>query len=178
MAQYTVFPMAPDEPSTFWMAGDTRSKKITAPSAARAASVRAICLISETASFTRRIGGSDFQPKAPFRKRGLNSHVWASAGVGAGVFFTGVSTRFGAGFAAGVLAGASAGFAADFAADFFFAALIGLPVKISTTLSDDRSGIFFRYFFAPQKRHRKKVITELRKDYRVPQKENRLSAVS
>ena len=49
------------------------------PSAARTGSRRATFLISATACRTRWIAGCDFQPKAPRRKRLVNSQRWASA---------------------------------------------------------------------------------------------------
>jgi len=73
MAWFTAVPMAPEELSTRSSAGDTRSRKRTAPSAARTGSRRATCLISLTACLTRWIAGCDFQPKAPRRKRLVNS---------------------------------------------------------------------------------------------------------
>src|SRR5882724_5414464 len=53
--------------------GDTRSRNSTARAAARAGSCRATVLISLTACRTRWIAGCDFQPKAPRRKRRVNS---------------------------------------------------------------------------------------------------------
>ena len=67
-------PMAPDELSTSSIAGETRSRKSTAPSAASGGSVRATFLISRTASLIRSIAGCDFHPKLQRRKRVLNSH--------------------------------------------------------------------------------------------------------
>src|SRR5439155_2004433 len=74
MARFTAVPMAPDELSTRSSAGETFSRNTTAPSAARMGSLRATFLISETASFTRWMAGSDFQPKACRRNRALNCH--------------------------------------------------------------------------------------------------------
>jgi len=62
IALLTAFPMAPDELSTCSSAGDTLSRKRTAPSAASVGSRRATFLISETASFTRFTAGWDLQP--------------------------------------------------------------------------------------------------------------------
>ena len=66
--------IAPDELSTCSRAGDTRSRKTTAPSAARRGSRRATAFISATACRTRWIAGADLQPKAWPRKRAANSH--------------------------------------------------------------------------------------------------------
>src|SRR5690606_13602290 len=76
MARFTAVPMAPDEPSTCSIAGDTRSRKSTAPSAASTGSWRATFLISLTACLMRWMAGCDFQPKAWRRKRVLSSHLW------------------------------------------------------------------------------------------------------
>ena len=62
MALFTAVPMAPDELSTRSIAGDTFSKKSTAPSAPRSGSFRATFLISETASLMRLMAGCDFHP--------------------------------------------------------------------------------------------------------------------
>ncbi|WP_217909812.1 hypothetical protein [Pseudenhygromyxa sp. WMMC2535] len=62
MALFTAAPMAPDELSTCSMAGETFSRKSTAPSAARSGFLRASFLISETASLIRLIAGCDFHP--------------------------------------------------------------------------------------------------------------------
>ena len=75
MALLTAVPMAPEELSTFSSAGERRSMKMTAASAASTGSVRAACLISETASRIRTIGGCDFHPNACRRNRVLNCHV-------------------------------------------------------------------------------------------------------
>jgi hypothetical protein len=72
-AWLTTFPMAPEEPSTCSSAGDTRSRNSTAPSAPSTGSRRATFVISLTACLTRWIAGGDFQPKAPRRKRRMNS---------------------------------------------------------------------------------------------------------
>lgn len=81
MARFTAEPIAPDEESTRSSAGDTRSKKITAPSAPSSGSLFATRLISATASFTRLSAGCDFQPNARRRKRDLNVHTCFVVGV-------------------------------------------------------------------------------------------------
>jgi hypothetical protein len=53
IAWFTAAPIAPDEPSTWERAGETRSRKSTAPSAATSGSRFATFLISATASRTR-----------------------------------------------------------------------------------------------------------------------------
>lgn len=78
-AALTAEPMAPEEPSIFSSAGERRSMKRTAPSAASTGSFFATFLISATAFLMRVIAGWDFQPKAPRRKRALNSQGWAAA---------------------------------------------------------------------------------------------------
>lgn len=75
MAWLTAVPIAPEELSTFSSAGESRSMKATAPSAASTDSVRATCLISETASRIRTIARYDFQPNAWRRNRALNCHL-------------------------------------------------------------------------------------------------------
>jgi hypothetical protein len=55
IALLTAVPIAPEELSTLSSAGESRSMRATAPSAASTASERATFLISATASFTRRI---------------------------------------------------------------------------------------------------------------------------
>jgi len=60
----TAVPMAPDELSTFSKAGEIRSNNATAPSAPRIGSMRATCLISETASCSRAIAGCDLHANA------------------------------------------------------------------------------------------------------------------
>ncbi len=74
-ALLTAVPIAPEELSTCSSAGERRSRKLTAPSAASTGSRRATCLISLTASFTRWTAGCDLQPKAWRLKRALNSHL-------------------------------------------------------------------------------------------------------
>ena len=63
-ALLTAVPMAPDELSTCSSAGETFSRKSTAPSTASTLFVRPIFLISETASLMRLMAGCDLQPKA------------------------------------------------------------------------------------------------------------------
>ena len=75
MAWLTAVPMAPEELSTCSSAGETFSSKRTAPSAARRGSLRAVFLISETASFTRWMAGWDLQPNELRRKRGAKAHL-------------------------------------------------------------------------------------------------------
>jgi hypothetical protein len=75
MAWLTALPMDPDELSTCSSAGEMRSRKATAPSAAIAGSFFATFWISATASRTRVIAGCDFHPKAWRRKRVLNAHL-------------------------------------------------------------------------------------------------------
>ena len=53
--------MAPDELSTCSSAGDSRSSKLTAPSAASTGSFRAAFLISESACPIRLMGGADYR---------------------------------------------------------------------------------------------------------------------
>src|SRR5438105_2331401 len=79
IARLTADPMAPEELSTRSRAGDRRSSRQTAPSAASAGSRRATFLISLTACFSRWMAGCDLQPNADRRKRALNSQVWVSA---------------------------------------------------------------------------------------------------
>ena len=79
IAWFTTVPIAPDELSTRSRAGERRSRKVTAPSAASTGSRRATFFISLTASFTRWMAGCDLQPNAERRKRALNSHAWPSA---------------------------------------------------------------------------------------------------
>ncbi|MBI4509687.1 MAG: hypothetical protein HY698_08610 [Deltaproteobacteria bacterium] len=64
MALFTAVPMEPDELSTCSSAGDTRSRKTIAPSAASTASFFATFLISATACLILVIAGCDLQPKA------------------------------------------------------------------------------------------------------------------
>jgi hypothetical protein len=71
-------PIAPEELSTFSSAGERRSSRVTAPSAASIGSFRATFLISFTACLTRWMAGWDFQPYAWRRKRALNSHTYPS----------------------------------------------------------------------------------------------------
>ena len=59
-------------------AGETRSRKVTAPSAPSNGSRRATPLISVTACFTRWTAGGDLQPKACRLKRALNSQRYGS----------------------------------------------------------------------------------------------------
>jgi len=75
IARFTAIPIAPDELSTCSRAGESRSRSRTTPSAATSSSWRATFRISETASFTRRIAGSERQPKAPRRNRDWNWHL-------------------------------------------------------------------------------------------------------
>ena len=75
MARFTAVPIAPEELSMFWSAGDSFCRKMTAPSAARTGSFRATALISVTASLIRVMAGSERQPKDPLRKRGPNAQV-------------------------------------------------------------------------------------------------------
>jgi hypothetical protein len=75
MARLTAEPIAPEELSTASSAGESFSSRDTAPAAASAGSLRAICLISEVASLMRRIGLSERQPNALRRKRAENFHV-------------------------------------------------------------------------------------------------------
>ena len=79
MALFTAVPIAPEELSTCSIAGDTFSRKSTAPSAPRSGSLRATFLISETASLIRVIAGRDFHPNARRRKRARNVHLCAGA---------------------------------------------------------------------------------------------------
>src|SRR2546421_4008191 len=79
IAWFTAVPIAPDELSTRSRAGERRSRKVTAPSAASTGSRRATFFISLTASFTRWMAGWDLQPNEERRKRALNSHAWPSA---------------------------------------------------------------------------------------------------
>jgi hypothetical protein len=65
------------------MAGETRSKRATAPSAASTGSFLATFWISATAWRIRVMAGWDFQPKAWRRKRALNAQEWALDLVGA-----------------------------------------------------------------------------------------------
>jgi hypothetical protein len=74
IALLTAVPMAPEELSTCSSAGESRSSRVTASSAARMRSVRVICLISLTASLTRCTADWDLQPNALRRKRALNCH--------------------------------------------------------------------------------------------------------
>src|ERR1017187_4855469 len=76
-ARLTAVPIAPDELSTCSSAGDNRSSKTTAPSAARIMSSRATPVISDTASLMRVMAGCDLQPNACRRKRSLNVHACA-----------------------------------------------------------------------------------------------------
>jgi hypothetical protein len=80
MARQTA-PIAPEELSTWLMAGEIFSNSSTAPSAASVGSLRAACFSSASASLMRMIGVSDFQPKALRRKRTANCHC----GVGMGL---------------------------------------------------------------------------------------------
>ena len=72
MARFTALPIAPDELSTCSSAGDSFSRKVTAPSAARTLSERATFLISVIASLMRLMGKSERQPNAPDLKRDRN----------------------------------------------------------------------------------------------------------
>jgi hypothetical protein len=76
IARLTAEPMAPDELSTWTNAGESFTRNVTAPSAARTGSLRATFLISAIASLIRWIGASDRQPKAWRRKRPANCHLW------------------------------------------------------------------------------------------------------
>ena len=78
-AWFTAVPMAPDELSTCSIAGERRSIKETAPSAASTGSFRATFLISACACLMRPIAGCDLHPNAWRRNRGLNSHLYAPA---------------------------------------------------------------------------------------------------
>ena len=64
IAWLTADPIAPEELSTRSMAGERRSRRHTAPSAASTGSRRATFLISLTACFTRWMAGCDLQPNA------------------------------------------------------------------------------------------------------------------
>lgn len=75
MALFTAVPIAPEELSTWDNAGDTFSRKSTAPSAARTGSLRAVFFISATASFTRISAGCERHPKAFRRKRVAKFHL-------------------------------------------------------------------------------------------------------
>lgn len=63
-AWFTAVLMAPDEPSTCSIAGERRSIKETAPSAASTGSFRATFLISVCACLMRWIAGCDFATPA------------------------------------------------------------------------------------------------------------------
>jgi hypothetical protein len=76
IALLTAVPIAPEELSTCSSAGERRSSRVTAPSAASTGSPRATILISLTACFTRWIAGDDLQPKAWRRNRAVNAHLW------------------------------------------------------------------------------------------------------
>jgi len=78
IAWWTAVPIAPEELSTCSSAGETRSRKVTAPSAPSNGSRRATPLISVTACFTRWTAGWDLQPKACRLKRALNSQRYGS----------------------------------------------------------------------------------------------------
>src|SRR5271166_2758920 len=83
IALLTAVPMAPDELSTRTRAPDTFSRKITAPSAPRTLFLRAVFLISATASLIRLIGSSDRHPNVPARNCDRNVQTCAlTAGIG------------------------------------------------------------------------------------------------
>jgi len=76
MARLTAVPIAPDELSTCSRAGESRSIRRTAPSAAAAGSLRETVLISEMASLIRVAAvDEDFQVKELGRIRVGNSHL-------------------------------------------------------------------------------------------------------
>jgi hypothetical protein len=77
IARLTAVPMAPDELSTCSRAGETFSRKRTAPVAASAGSFFATFWISAVASRTRCTAGCERQPNACLRKRGANAHLCA-----------------------------------------------------------------------------------------------------
>lgn len=76
-ARLTADPSAPDELSTCSSAGDSRSMRRMAPSAAAAGSLRETDLTSATASLMRAAAvGEDRQEKAFGRMRLGNCHRW------------------------------------------------------------------------------------------------------
>lgn len=79
IARLTADPSVPDELSTCSSAGDSRSIRRMAPSAAVIGSLREADLISATASLIRAAAvGEDLQEKVFGRMRLGNCHLWAA----------------------------------------------------------------------------------------------------